>query len=54
MPKAPAMGGATREIPGRNFAAMSELPPHFENIDSFWLTHTSGVSETLQSKVSVA
>src|SRR4051812_47804899 len=45
MPSAPAMGAATTEMPGRNLAAISELPPHFDRMPSLWRTQVSGDSE---------
>jgi hypothetical protein len=43
------MGAATTEMPGRNFAASSELPPQRAMRLSLWRTQTSGDSETRHS-----
>ncbi len=48
IPMAPAIGGATTDTPGRNFAAINEPPPHFRKKLWFWLTQTLGVRESLQ------
>ena len=53
MPRAPAIGGATTDTPGRNLAASSELPPQRPKNDSLWLTHESGEMEIRQSSFSM-
>jgi hypothetical protein len=45
MPSAPAIGAATTDTPGRNLAAISELPPQRVISVSLWRTHESGESE---------
>src|SRR4030081_614968 len=49
MPSAPAIGAATTETPGRNFAAISELPPQRDRMPSLWRTQVSGDREILHS-----
>ena len=52
MPSAPAIGGATTETPGTNFAAISELPPQRPMNASLWRTHESGDIEMRHSSFS--
>jgi hypothetical protein len=49
MPRAPVIGAATTDNPGRNLAPMSALPPHLPISDSLCRTHESGDIETRHS-----
>ena len=49
MASAPAIGAATTDTPGTNFAAISEWPPQRRMSDSLWRTHESGDIEMRHS-----
>ncbi len=51
MRSAPAMGGATVEKPGMNFATTSDETPQRMNRPSVWLTQDAGLMESLHSPV---
>jgi len=52
MRSAPAMGGATVEKPGMNFATTSDETPQRMKRASVWLTQEAGLIESLHSPAS--